>query len=272
MALSRQRRRAITLSVLGVLVAYGIYAAGGLVAGVRGLLGDVTEPFVVATDVVTRPIGHILAGVINYSDVVAQNHQLREELGQQEMLNAENAAAGSALQQLTDEEHLPFVGTLPTVAAEVTAISPTNYAATVDIDKGRDDGVLAGMPVVANGGLIGRVVSTTLHGATVQLITDADSEVSVTFGTGQSAVLLSGRGVNNDLAVSSVPLTDQVGIGSILVTSGLQASEFPPNLPVAKVTRVTVTPGASTYGASVTPTADLDHLDYVQVLLWEPST
>jgi cell shape-determining protein MreC len=42
------------------------------------------------------------------------------------------------------------------VAAQVTTISPTNFAATVEISKGRDSGILVGMPVVANGGLVGR--------------------------------------------------------------------------------------------------------------------
>ena len=80
---------------------------------------------------------------------------------------------------------MPFVGSLPTVAAQVTALSPTNFAATVDISKGRDSGVMVGMPVVANGGLVGMVIETTPHGATVRLITDVKSLIGVTFGIGQ---------------------------------------------------------------------------------------
>jgi cell shape-determining protein MreC len=42
-------------------------------------------------------------------------------------------------------------------------------------------------------------------------------------------------------------------------------------LPVAKVTAVTLTPGASTYNLSLQPAADLRHLSYLDVVLWEPA-
>jgi len=41
---------------------------------------------------------------------------------------------------------------------------------------------------------------------------------------------------------------------------------------VAKVAKVTLTPGAATYNLTLIPTADLRHLAYVDVVLWEPST
>ena len=42
--------------------------------------------------------------------------------------------------------------------AEVTNYGTSDFAATVDISVGRDDGVQLNMPVVGMGGLVGQVV------------------------------------------------------------------------------------------------------------------
>jgi hypothetical protein len=38
------------------------------------------------------------------------------------------------------------------------------------------------------------------------------------------------------------------------------------------VTTISLTPGAATYDVTLRPTADLRHVLYVDVILWEPST
>lgn len=246
--------------------------SGGVVTGLRSAANFAVTPFSWTINQFARPIGHLLAGAVNYSDVVAQNQRLRYELGQAQQRESEYWASERQLSELTHQLRVPFVGSLLTLAAQVTTISPTSFAATIDISKGRDDGVLAGMPVVANGGLVGSVISTTLHGATVRLISDVNSSVGVTFGTGTTNLIVSGRGVNNGLDASSVSLSTPMRPGMSLSTDGLSGGLYPLGLPVATVTKVTLTPGAASYNVTLNPTADLRHLLYVDVVLWEPST
>ena len=151
--------------------------------------------------------------------------------GKAELKANETWAENRQLQQLSTQLDVPFVGSLPTVAAQVTALSPTNFAATVDISKGRDNGVMVGMPVVANGGLVGIVIQTTPHGATVRLITDVKSLIGVTFGSGKTSIVVSGQGVNNGLGATAVPLTSSVRAGTVLETNGLDGGLYPPGLP-----------------------------------------
>jgi rod shape-determining protein MreC len=141
----------------------------------------------------------------------------------------------------------------------------------VQISKGRSSGILVGMPVVANGGLVGSIVATTSQGATVRLITDVNSAVGVTFGDGTTSLVVSGRGVNNGMSATSVPLTTPITPGTRLATNGFNGGLFPPGLPVAKVAQVSLTPGAATYNLILRPTADLRHLQYLDVVLWEPT-
>jgi rod shape-determining protein MreC len=249
-----------------------LYLTGGVLSGVRTAANVVVSPFSWSVNEVARPIGHFLAGAIDYSDVVAQNQRLRYELGRAQQQANEQWSFERQLEQISTQLHVPFIGSLPTVAAQVTALSPTNFAATVDISVGRDNGVLAGMPVVANGGLVGRVISTTPHGATVRLISDTNSSIGVTYGNGSSTLLISGRGVNNGLGATAIPLTTTISPGTVMATDGLEGGLYPPGLPVAKVSKVTLTPGAATYNLVLRPTANLRQLSYLDVVLWEPST
>jgi len=100
----------------------------------------VVSPFNWSVNEVARPVGHFLAGAINYGDVVAQNQKLRYELGKAQQRESETWSFERQLEQVTTQLDVPFVGSLPTVAAQVTTLSPTNFAATVDIDKGRNQG------------------------------------------------------------------------------------------------------------------------------------
>ena len=272
MATSRSRRRLWTFGAGVTLLVTVLYATGGVVSGLRSAANFAVTPFSWVINTIARPIGHLVAGAVNYSDVVAQNQRLRYELGQATKQANQYWALERQLGEITTSLRVPFVGALPTVAAQVTTLSPTSFAATIDINKGRNDGVLAGMPVVANGGLVGSVISTTPHGATVRLISDVNSLVGVTFGAGTTDLVVDGRGVNNGLGATSVPLATQLHPGSILSTDGLAGGLFPLGLPVATVTRVTLTPGAATYNVGLRPTADLRDLTYVDVVLWEPST
>jgi len=271
-ATSRSRRRLWTVAAATAVVVTILYSTGGVVSGLRGAANLVVKPFSWSVNEIARPLGHLFAGAVNYSDVVAQNQRLRYELGQARQLADEQWALVRQLTEITTALHVPFVGGLGTVAAQVTTLSPTSFAATIDISRGRNDGVLTGMPVVANGGLVGVVISTTPHGATVRLISDVNSAVGVTFGAGTSSLIVSGRGVNNGLGATSVPLATTLRPGTLLSTDGLAGGLFPPGLPVAKVSAISLTPGAAAYDVSVRPTADLRHLLYVDVVLWEPST
>jgi cell shape-determining protein MreC len=72
--------------------------------------------------------------------------------------------------------------------------------------------------------------------------------------------------------VSAITLTSPLAPGTVFATNALQGGLFPPGLPVAKVAAATLTPGSATWDLALRPSADLAHLHYVNVLIWEPST
>jgi rod shape-determining protein MreC len=265
----RGRRRLVTLSVL-LLASLTLLALGGPFRHTASRVARaIVSPFVSVVHGVTKPIGESMAGIFNYGDVVNQNHVLAKELDQ---LHQAQIAYLFQLRQLGDVmalKKLPFVGTLPTVTAQSTAQNRSNFAATIEIDKGTDAGVLAGMPVVGGGGLVGIVTATTAGGSTVTLLTDPSQSVGITFGVGGQAYV-HGQGPSHSLAMEFVAPGTPVHVGEHVFTNGLQGGLFPAGIPVGTVVGTFSGTGGAQQSISVTPLANLSNLAYVDVVLWEP--
>jgi rod shape-determining protein MreC len=270
-AQQRGRRRFVTLSIL-LLASLTLLAIGGPFRSVVSKAARaVVSPFVDVVHGVTKPIGESVAGIFNYGDVVAQNHVLAAQLNQ---YHEQEIAYQFQLQQLADVmalHRLPFVGTLPTVTCQTTAQNLSNFAATIEIDKGTSSGVLDGMPVVGAGGLVGIVTSATSGGATVTLLTDASQSIGVTFGVGGEAYV-HGQGPTRNLAMDFVAAGTPVHVGEHLFTNGLQGGLFPAGIPIGTVVGTFSGTGGAQQSISVSPLANLANLAYVNVVLWEPGS
>jgi len=272
---SRRPRTTLLILILAAVTIITLDARGGLhvvTSGVRSAASDAFAPVRSGVNAVVEPIGSFLAGSVHYGAVREQNQKLQAEIDQLRMEQAAQAGQAQALKQLSALLHLPYLGNLQTVPAEVTDFGTSDFAATIDIDVGRADGVQLNMPVIGLGGLVGQVVIVSHHTATVRLITDGQSAVGVRYGPppGSLAVLNgagSGKPLSADLIPADTPLTD----GEIFTTSGLQGALFPPGIPVARVTGSHTGSSASQESVTLQPLADLAHLRYVTVVLWGPS-
>jgi rod shape-determining protein MreC len=271
-AQTRGRQRLLTLSAF-VLASLTLLVIGGpLRSPASSAARAIVSPFVAVVHGVTDPVGDVVASWFNYADVVAQNHQLSRELGQLRLQQEERGFQNRQLSELLALQHLPFLASLPSETAETTAQNLSDFSATIEIDKGTDDGVLDGMPVVGSGGLVGIVTSTTSGGSTVTLLTDATQSIGVTFGNDYNAVA-HGQGPGRDLAANFVVPGTPARTGETVYTDGLQGGLFPEGIPVGTIAR----PAAGGRGdtqesVSIAPLADLNDLAYVEVVLWEPGT
>jgi rod shape-determining protein MreC len=272
---SRRPRTTLLLLVLAAVTIITLDARGGLhvvTSGVRSVASDAFSPVRSGVNAVVEPIGSFLAGSIHYGAVREQNQKLQAEIDQLKMQSAESADQAEALRQLSALLHLPYLNNLQSVPAEVTDFGTSDFAATIDINVGRSDGVQLSMPVVGNGGLVGQVVKVSHHTATVRLITDGQSSVGTRYGPAPGSLAVvdgtgPGKPLSADLVPSNTPLTD----GEVFVTSGLQGALFPLGIPVARVVSSHTGDTASQESVSLVPESDLNHLRYVSVILWGPN-
>jgi rod shape-determining protein MreC len=152
-----------------------------------------------------------------------------------------------------------------TVACWVVARSPATWFDTVTLGCGRAQGVRAGMPVLAPGGLVGRVLTVGTDTAQVLLLTDPQSGAgAVVARSGDAGVALGGDPTGN-LRLELYQRNPSVRPGDLVVTSGL-GGDYPRGLVIGRVVAV----GQEEYGlvhyAEVRPSQDLDRLTGVLVL------
>ena len=125
------------------------------------------------------------------------------------------------------------------------------------LDAGNRDGVHVGQSVIDAGGLLGQVVDVSSMHATVLLLTDPDHAVPVAIARNGVRLVAYGRGRSDLLALASVPLSSDVKVGDLLVTSGL-GGRFPPGFPVGTVTALQPDESRAFLLGDVKPAAQLD--------------
>ncbi len=247
----------------------------GVIGGIKSTSHDVFAPIQSVASGAFRPVGNFFDSAFHYSGLKAENARLRQQLGQLQGRDLQASATAQEVMALRQMNHLPWVGSLGHVAAQVISTAPSNFVVTVTLDKGSDAGIGKGMPVVSGAGLAGRVVEVSKSRCTVLLISDPTSSVGVRFGTGanQSVAVASGAGSGARLSVSLVEPSIQLTKGEAMVTSGLQkpGDLFPPDIPVGTVASATYHNGDLQQNVTLDPAAALQRLDLVSVLKWTPS-
>ena len=207
---------------------------------------------------------------------------MRDQAAQIDALQAENGELRSDLESLTNDRaradaldallRVSSVGGYRFVPAEVISVGPAqDFAWTITIDAGRNDGIEADMSVINGEGLVGRVVKTTASTATVVLIVDASSAVGGRVAGTEEIGIVAGTGRQDSLEFQLLDPMADVRLGDALVTFGSKGGRpFAPGLPIGEVVDVSGTPGQLTRTATVRPFADVSQLSVVGVVTRPP--
>jgi rod shape-determining protein MreC len=242
----------------------------GVTSGVKSVANEIYSPLREAVTDVLSPIGDFFAGAVHYGSLQSENQKLQATVGKLRQEQAEKGFENTQLRNLMALENLPFLNALNTVTAQTQEIYTSNFTMTITIDKGRADGVDIGMPVVGAGGLVGQVIQSFHHTAVVQLVTDGQSKVGVTFGQGLTGTI-DGQGPNTPMTADLIAPRTPLHKGEKMFTSSLDGAAYPPGIPVARVKSFHTNAGASQETVTVDPIANLNQLAYVDVVLWEPA-
>jgi len=210
----------------------------------------------------------------NFRSIAQENQQLKERLTQVETeLHAASQAAAEndrlkALLYLNEQSEIK------SVPARVIARDPSVWFNTITINRGSSSGIVANMPVVTAGGIVGRVITVSPWASQVMLITDEKAGAGAVVGQlGQSGALGSVRG-RADLGVSLIEMRyvsglEKVEVNDYVMTTG-QDGIYPPGLNVGRVVEVKNGTATQAHQILIQPGAQLDHLEEVAVLLYHP--
>ena len=215
-----------------------------------------------------EPISNLLNDLDDFGRLNTENRALRYRI---EQLESENARLREVQKQVTARQALLEVQAetdAVTIVANVSTRDLTGLRTIIGIDRGSNDGLRAGLPVLAAGGtLIGQVIDVRPHTAFVRLITDPDSAVRVLHQPSRSEVVATGDTLGN--IEVRIPWTSEVELGHLFVTSGLDG-ELPQGIPVGRVSAAEGTVQDAFRHVVLEPIAPLDQLEQVLVQLTIP--
>ena len=196
-----------------------------------------------------------------------QNAKLRAELAQAQYAVSQNAQ----LRRQVGLDNSTGLAAYKPVAAHVISRDPTLWYATVEIDKGSDDGIHRGDPATADGALVGQVTTVDPTVSFVTLITDHTMAVAaqVQDTAGDTGVLVPAVGNPSQLVLQYLPTSAPIQTGQQVVTVGFKSGPlqdlYPAGIPIGQVASVGNSL-ANNGEVPVTPAADLRHFTIVQVL------
>lgn len=135
------------------------------------------------------------------------------ELNSLKEAEAENARLKSLLNYVEDTVDQEIV-------ARVIGLNPSPQFQSIRINRGEDDGVRAGMPVVTSEGAVGQIVRAVGGSADVMLLTDPQSHIGGVIQRTRVRVTVSGTGGGRPLSLDVVRREDDARDGDVVVTAG----------------------------------------------------
>ena len=252
--------------IISALIVFSIFVINykNLYSRMRNFAGEVCKPvievshflFYNATDGFSK-----LAGAIDmYQTHEAMKQELlvlRDEVVRMAELEAENSRILKLL-NFSKDTHNRHIG------AQIIGRDVSSWTHWVIINVGKNDGIVKDMPLIAPGGLVGRVVSVSSDSSKCVLVIDHQSKASALIQRTRDTGIVVGQG-NGLLRLEYLSLDADVKVGDIVVTSGL-GGIFPKGITIGEVTTVGAERNGLHLFAEVKPYIDFKRIEEVVCL------
>jgi rod shape-determining protein MreC len=153
-----------------------------------------------------------------------------------------------------------------TLIAEIIRVDVDPFRHRVRINKGAEDDVFKGQPVLDAFGIVGQVTRVDRYTSELILISDSAHATPVQVNRNGIRSIAVGTGDVNKLYLPYLTVEADVKQGDLLVSSGLDGI-FPAGYPVARITGVKRDPSQTFAVVDAKPLAQLDRSREV-LLLW----
>jgi rod shape-determining protein MreC len=241
----------------------------GALAKVRQVTGAVLYPLQMAA-LMPRDA---LSGMGSYfSSMTTLQKEVRElkvaqvaqaqVLQQAQLQMAENAQ----LRKLLDARaHVP----VPSIMSEILYDARDSSTRKIVLDRGSQQDVKLGLPVIDNAGVVGQVTRVFPFTSEVTLLTDKDQAIPVQVLRNGLRSVAYGRGQSGLLDLRFVAPNADIQVGDVLITSGMDGV-YPAGLAVAKVVKVENSAAGAFGGVLCQPLAGIDRHRQLLILMALP--
>lgn len=205
----------------------------------------------------------IFYDLFNTTQIKKENEELRR-------VNTELMLQISSLREkgILNSELMKLAGfkdsiTLPLEPATVVSRTLSHTQNTITINKGSNNGINPGMPVINNRGLIGLVVSTAEDFAIIRTLKNIDLTLTVKNERSRIDGIMKWDG--DKLIIINVPQTYDYEKGDRIITSEV-SSIIPVPIPVGVVTNIEAERTGLLNRIIISPFADVSSSEYLFVL------
>lgn len=257
---NRNKNRVLTYIIIVGILAVIIYFNQGLTSRA---LSFVQRPFLQAGSWFSE----ITDNFRSRSSLITANKTLQEKVlaltlyeSELEALRDENQNLLLMLGYVQETSH-------QTVAAAVTARSVSAQGSLITIDRGSDNGLAVGDPVlVEEGVMIGKIAETNSKSATVRLLSDRNSRVATTILNTERTLGITEGSAGTLLNFRFIPQNVEVNQNDLVVTSGLE-EHVPPGLVIGLINNITTHPTDPFQEAMIEPTVDYRRYNVVNIII-----
>lgn len=150
------------------------------------------------------------------------------------------------------------------IAAAVIARDVSPFMHYIIIDRGSDDGLRKGMPVITQQGMVGSVAAVTAGAARVQLINDPGSSINAILQQSGVEGVVNGK-ITGEIELDMVSKNATIQPGELVLTSGL-GGKYPANIVIGQVVTIRSEAFSLFQSASVQPAVDFSQLEIVLII------
>jgi rod shape-determining protein MreC len=236
-------------------------------SALRALLIGLFSPIQRGADAGLNAVSSVWYGYVDLRRVRDENRRLKEEVARLEQtlwMERDVVASYRRLSSVLElAERIPG----DPIVAEVIGLDASAWFRTITVNRGTAQGVSLNAPVIAPGGLVGRVISIGSEVAQIQLLTDRDCSVGALLARTRARGVVAGSGEQaspTGLTLNYVSNLEEVVEGDLIVTSGMDGI-YPKGIAIGRVASVRNGPRLFKL-IVVEPAANLDRLEEVFIL------
>lgn len=193
-----------------------------------------------------------------------ENEELQKQLGnlrqrvvQMNEFSQENERLRGLLGLSTPSKYSP-------IFAERIAFGSNQFERSIRVNKGKNDNVVVGMPVVDAQGVVGQVAEVFDNYSNLILLTDKSSAIDVIVQRTRSRGILKGF-TPHQLSFEFLSVDDDLQVGDVVISSGLDGV-YPDGIPVGVVSATGKQGRRLFLTATIDPYVKFSKLEEVRIL------
>ena len=249
------------------LISTGVHP-GDLAAAPQSAVLDLIRPVDAAFTRLGEGASSIVADYVDLLHVRDENARLRNELTRVKSDQAHLAELEVENQHLGELLELKNALGASAVAANVIGSDAAGISRTLVLGSGTVDGLRPGMAVLANQGVVGKIITVSPHASRVLLIDDHNSALDGFDQRTRARGIVAGL-VDDGVILKYADRSQDVRVGDTIVTSGLDGI-FPRGLLVGTIQSVHREGPGLFLGVRIAAAVDFRELEQVLILTQPP--